>query len=698
MGDCDQSGRNHKLRKLSDLRAAVPFVSQSALASILKFVTKEGVPTLTQPKHVREARTNLLESFCMYGPLFVESSVVGLDGNCQSLLFANFLTYLQGAFNQGGAFQQYIAALHQKVPSSANKPWRLLVYTDECHPGNQLSSGSRKCWCIYVSFLEFHSFLAKENLWFCLLVKRSTAMSTIAAGISQVVKVLLEWLFQNPFCNPQNGLLLKCGEQRLRLYFSLGGFIQDGAAQRGVWCSRQDSGSRPCSLCSNIFVVKEWVDEEEPVKVLAQYTKLKDCVLANDIDIVQSWERMAVRAAHESKTKFKQWQQACEISFSPHALMASSVLKNMSLLKPVTGYGFDWMHALCSAGVLNYTIFAVLAALQEAGLDVWAQLGDFMQVWCLPAAQAASGLHTVFDSKSVTSYKKAGCLKCSASSILAMLKPLQYFIEVMCMPNLCPMQCQCLLAWVQVVDFLSCHGTMKQPTPETLLLLVEKALQSSIDSGHESLFRPKHHWTIHMPACLAHWGYLPSCWAMERKHKTVRKFGGNIMNTSQYEQSLLSEVVREHVFELDKEDLVEAAHLVNPVPASKKMLQLLVESGICLPGATALASRTAKLASGVVVTVGDFVFVAPRVSPATFPYHCGKVECLFQLANLQICLLQMQKFVCQKTKSSLATKWTCAEHMELVHLNAIIAPVSFSKGNGKEIICLTPAAAMSFEQ
>ena len=58
----------------------------------------------------------------------------------------------------------------------------------------------------------------------------------------------------------------------------------------------------------------------------------------------------------------------------------------------------------------------------------------------------------------------------------------------------------------------------------------------------------------------------------------------------------------------------------------------------------------------------------------------------------------MQKFVCQKAKSSLATKWTCTEHMELVHLNAIIAPASFSKGNGKEIICLTPAAAMSFEQ
>ena len=465
MGNDDESSRAHKLKKLNDLRAAVPFVSQSSLAAILQFVSKEGAPALTQTKHVREARANLLDSFSLYGPLLVESSVVGIDGTEQPLLFANFLTYLAGAFSQGGAFKQYLADLHQKVPSSFSNPWKLLVYTDECHPGNQLSSGSRKCWCVYMSFLEFHSFLTKENMWFCVLVKRSTAMSSIAAGISQVVRVLLEWLFQNHLCSPQNGLLLKCGEERMRLFFTLGGFIQDGAAQRGVWCSRQDTGSRPCSLCTNIFVLKECVDEEEPVKIFAQYTKLKDLVLATDADIVQSWQRMAARAAHDSKALFKQWQQACGISFSTYALMASPVLKDLSLLKPVTGYGFDWMHALCSAGVLNYTIFAVLAALQEAGLDVWGQLDGFMKLWVLPGAQSDSRLHALFDTKSVNAYKKAGCMKCSASGILAMLKPLQYFIEVMRLPHICPKQCQCLLAWVKVVDFLSCHGAMKTPSP-----------------------------------------------------------------------------------------------------------------------------------------------------------------------------------------------------------------------------------------
>ena len=185
---------------------------------------------------------------------------------------------------------------------------------------------------------------------------------------------------------------------------------------------------------------------------------------------------------------------------------------------------------------------------------------------------------------------------------------------------------------------------------------------------------------------------------MERKHKVVRRFGSNIMNTTQYEKSLLSEVLREHLGELDNEDLVQGVHLINPAPTSKKLFGLLLQVGICVPGALAWSSRTARLASGVVVTVGDFIFVAQDHAPANFPYKCGKVECLFQIANLQMALLQMYSFVNHKTKSTLATKWSCAGHLDMVHLNAILAPVSFSKGKEGEVICLTPAAAMSFEQ
>lgn len=679
--------RSAKLRKINDLRAAVPFVSQSSLAAILNFVSKEGLPELKQRGHIREARKNLLDSLSMYGPLLLECPVVDVEGTVTSLLVVNFLTLLAGLFSHCSAFTSYLSELHQRKPSSLEAPWKLLVYTDECHPGNQLSSGARKCWCIYVSFLEYGSFLSKENLWCCILIKRSTAMSSIAAGISQAVKVVLENIFLNPACDPQHtGLLLNSESGSLRLYFTLGGFIQDGAAQRGVWCSRQDSGSRPCNLCANILSLKDW-NEDEPVKVLAQYIKTDDLKLVTDSEIADSWERMAGRYGTIKKGDFNMWQQACGMSFSPHALMASTKLKDLSLLKPVSMYGYDWMHTLCSGGVLNYIIFAVLADICEAGMDVWAMLGKFMQFWNLPGSHTAScSLPSLFDNKAVASYKKAGCLKCSASSILSLLKPLQYFIETFCLAkDICKTQCLCLLAWVRVQDFLI--SLVASSSALDLQKLVETALQLTIDSGYESLFRPKFHWCLHLAGSLQVWGYLPSCFGMERKHKAVRKFGNNICNTANYERSLLEELLREHLAMLDQEDLLDGCHLVNAGAPSKKMAEMLKDAGVLAPNDSCLASRVAKLASGNLCTKGDVVFL--RDDPANY-LKCGKVQGLFEAGSLPMCLLQTYIFAGFKIKP-LATKWTSSGQLLWAPLHTILCSVPFSKGNNGEIICLTPA-------
>ena len=200
--------RSSKLIKLNDLRASVPFLSQSALSGLLQALQKEGLPSLTQAKHIREARQSVLDSMCSYGPLFLETTVVAQDGKHLPLLFINFLTFLAGAFRQEGAFTKYLLAMHHRIGSSYEQPWRLLVYADECHPGNQLSSGSRKVWCIYLSFVEFKAFLGKEDLWFCILVKRSTDVAKVTSGISQIVRKVLENLFLGDVANPQHGILL----------------------------------------------------------------------------------------------------------------------------------------------------------------------------------------------------------------------------------------------------------------------------------------------------------------------------------------------------------------------------------------------------------------------------------------------------------------------------------------------------------
>ncbi len=112
---------------------------------------------------------------------------------------------------------------------------------------------------------------------------------------------------------------------------------------------------------------------------LAKFLKVKDLDLCTDQEILASWDRMATRLGTMPASKFQEWQQATGISCSPPALLASSSLKEMNLVLPVTMYTFDWMHTLCSAGVLNYTFFAVLQSLEKAGMEIWISLQQFMQ-------------------------------------------------------------------------------------------------------------------------------------------------------------------------------------------------------------------------------------------------------------------------------------------------------------------------------
>lgn len=90
----------------------MPFLSQNALSGLLQALLKEGLPSLTQAKHIREARQSVLDSMCLYGPLFLETTVVAQDGKQLPLLFINFLTFLAGAFGQGGAFTKYLLDIH----------------------------------------------------------------------------------------------------------------------------------------------------------------------------------------------------------------------------------------------------------------------------------------------------------------------------------------------------------------------------------------------------------------------------------------------------------------------------------------------------------------------------------------------------------------------------------------------------------
>ena len=167
-----------------------------------------------------------------------------------------------------------------------------MAYADEMHPGNMLNSSSRKAWCIYISFLEFDRFLTKSDCWFCIAICRSAEICNLAAQMSQMFRLVLESIFADGL--PETGVLLTSPKGSLRLHFTLSMILQDGGAQKSVWSNRQDTGSKPCFLCKNLFQLKD-ADSLEGGggKVFGKFLKYDQLQIATDEEVISSWQRLA---------------------------------------------------------------------------------------------------------------------------------------------------------------------------------------------------------------------------------------------------------------------------------------------------------------------------------------------------------------------------------------------------------------------
>ena len=541
--------RPQKLRKLNNFKRSIPFCSQSALSAILDLVEKEGIPELHNEKQLKEASRAELAKMCHYGPIFEQKVARTVDGGTTTLLFLNLLSYLAASFAQGGGFADLLERCHQSSPSSYARPWHGIFYSDEVHPGNQLSSTTRKTWAVYFSFKEFgQATLSKEDAWVTLLIKRSTEVSSLEASIGQCFKLILEHMFTSEWGNPCHGVLLKQQEKSLKLYWTVGMFLQDGSAQKHTFGNKQDSGSRICLHCKNIFSCSGSALAESEGTISSKFLTKASLDLATNQEVLDAWQRMKKREGKVTKDEWKKWQQAAGIKFSQQALLLSDALLEQKLLQPCTQYTHDWMHGMCSQGVLCTVVFLLLKSLAEDALpNVWHLLHGYLEAWQYPNVQKkSSSPHKLFTQQAIAGHKKAQTFKCSASEMLSLAHPLAYFVQTVCIPNdaMVP-QCQAFLAWAAVLDMLVALPTLK-PEPPTLLATVEKALSLTVAAGWEDHMKPKFHWALHYSDAYATHGMLPACWSLERKHKSIRKWGGNMCNTQAYEKGLLEEVTCEH--------------------------------------------------------------------------------------------------------------------------------------------------------
>ena len=242
--------RAAKLQKLQDFRQSVPQCSKTALDAILSRVEQDGIPELHDDKQMREADWQKLSTACRYGPLFLEKEVLLNDGKMSSIKIVNYLSLLDACYKEHGIFHGLVREAAMKCESTVDAPWHLLVYSDECWPGNPLSAkAEKKIWTVYINIKQLGlRAWAMEDMWLPVLVCRSTFVSKVAGHMGQLLKEVLLSIFNNPFCKPKEfGCKLSVGEaDSVRIYLEVGALIQDGQAQKYAYGIKGDSGLVYC--------------------------------------------------------------------------------------------------------------------------------------------------------------------------------------------------------------------------------------------------------------------------------------------------------------------------------------------------------------------------------------------------------------------------------------------------------------------
>ena len=137
--------RPEKLRRLSRMRADLPFMHQTAMAKFLKTVRDEGHPGLSRRQDITDAQELVLDVDTPYGKLLQDMKV----GNHEVEVAAP------------AAILWHCSRLPAMVPlweaaMEFPRPWHVIFYGDEIGAGNTLAHvQNRKSWGVYWTIAEF---------------------------------------------------------------------------------------------------------------------------------------------------------------------------------------------------------------------------------------------------------------------------------------------------------------------------------------------------------------------------------------------------------------------------------------------------------------------------------------------------------------------------------------------------------------
>ena len=131
--------------------------------------------------------------------------------------------------------------------------------------------------------------------------------------------------------------------------------------------------------------------------------------------------------------------------------------------------------------------------------------------------------------------------KCQASEGLSLYAVLAVILA--CFTE-CPHEFMVYLLLCDLIDCFVAVSRGGSVDPSLLKDRVHAFLQAFCSVYGYEFMTPKFHWLLHFPKHLEEFKMLIACFVHERKHKMVKRYANDVLNTTVFEFSVLSEVLR----------------------------------------------------------------------------------------------------------------------------------------------------------
>ena len=410
-----------KLQRVERLRRTLPHMSASAFAAVLKEFWDDPIEPLHR-NTIRKARDEMMMEATPYGPILNNLRLDRKGGGTSTINIADPFAMLYTLVKQCHGFSSLLQYALRRHPPSYDAQWRVLVYSDEVIPGNQLSLHNlRKVWVLYWSFLEFGAaVLSMEDAWLCLAVVESDHVKDIEGGMAQVFGAVLKHMFASGHGDhtlTHSGVLLDFPDMSsTRLFARLEMILQDGGAHKLVFMVKGDAGTKFCMGCRTLYTESSDIVDGDTNDALLTCSQLfeSDMDFATDAEVRGTVARLALYArTHPARTtRDKELlglrEQACGFNHNPHNMLLEPALDDV--VNPVSQFAHDPMHTFFVHGVWNACMYLMLMALVHDGVEnPTNQFMTYIVLWTLPRRLGSniSTLADVFSKARWASAKKA---------------------------------------------------------------------------------------------------------------------------------------------------------------------------------------------------------------------------------------------------------------------------------------------------